>query len=99
MAQNTSKKPSKSRLSIIRNVKDEGNGNVADWASVTPKVLVELITVVAGMGGATRFGYTRDGGAYSVGIYLDDDRETFYYKPGDDIDDALTQLAELLSSP
>lgn len=96
MAKTTAGKSSRSRLSVVRNVRGEGSGNVADWGIVTGKVLIDLVQTVAGLGGAVRFGYTRDGGAYSVGIYLDDDRETFYYKPNDDIDDAITQLTELL---
>jgi hypothetical protein len=96
MATQAGKKSGKSRLSIIRNVKDSENGNVADWGAVSGKVLVDLVQVVSGAGGAVRFGYTRDGGAYSVGVYLDDDRETFYFKPADDIDDAIAQLTEML---
>jgi len=96
MAKNSSAKPSRSRLSQIRHVKDENSTDVADWGTITPQVLVDLVQVVAGLSGAVRFGYTRDGGAYSVGIYLDDDRETFYYKPSDDLDDAVTQLTEML---
>lgn len=96
MAQTGSKKSSKSRLSMIRNVKGEDSSNVADWGTITPKILVDLVQVVAAAGGAVRFGYTRDGGAYSVGVYLDDDRETFYFKPADDLDDAIGQLTEML---
>lgn len=96
MAKSTSTKQGRSRLSMIRNVKDQESGNVADWGTVTGKVLVDLVQVVSSAGGAVRFGYTRDGGAYSVGIYLDDDRETFYFKPADDLDDAIGQLTEML---
>jgi hypothetical protein len=98
MAQTGSKKPSRSRLSIVRSTKNEDSENVADWGSITPKILVDLVQVVSGLSGAVRFGYTRDGGAYSVGIYLDDDRETFYYKPSDDLDDAIASLTEMLRS-
>jgi hypothetical protein len=96
MANQSPKKSGKSRLSMIRNVKSEDANNVADWGTITPSILIDLVQVVAAAGGATRFGYTRDGGAYSVGIYLDDDRETFYFKPADDIDDAISQLTEML---
>lgn len=90
------RKSSKSRLSLIRsNVSDDG-GAIADWGTIDGSYVVDLIQVVSRLGGAVRFGYTRDGGAYSVGIYLDDDRETFYFKPGDDLGDAITRLTELL---
>lgn len=96
MAKPSSSNHKRSRLSLILQEKEELSGNVADWGSVTPAILVDLIQVVARLGGASRFGYTRDGGAYSVGIYLDDDRETFYFKPGQDIDDGLTRLTDML---
>jgi hypothetical protein len=70
------------------------DGLVADWAGVDPKTIINLISATVSLNGAIRFGYTRDGGAYSVGIYLDDDHETFYFKPSDDIDSDLDSLAE-----
>lgn len=91
-------KTGKSRLSLMLNRAQEGSSDVSDWGTVTPKVLIDLVQVVSGLGGAVRLGYTRDGGAYSVGIYLDDDRETFYCRPSDDLDDFITRLTELLRS-
>jgi hypothetical protein len=96
MPQNKPSNKKSSRLSLILREGKEPSNDVADWGSVTPKVLVDLVQTVASMGGATRLGYTRDGGAYSVGIYLDDDRETFYCRPSDDLDDFVTRLTELL---
>lgn len=85
-----------SRLSLILHERSDGGTDVADWGTITPKVLVDLVQVVAGLSGAVRLGYTRDGGAYSVGIYLDDDRETFYCRPSDDLDDFVNRLTDLL---
>lgn len=34
-------------------------------------ILCSLIAAVTKSGGAVRFGYSRDGGAYSVGVYGD----------------------------
>lgn len=92
-------KPAKnkgSRLSLMLRAGKDQSSDVSDWGSVTPTVLVDLVQVVSGLGGAVRLGYTRDGGAYSVGIYLDDDRETFYCRPSDDLDDFVSRLTELL---
>ena len=72
-----------------------GDGSVADWHSVTPVVLMGAIASVALAGGAVRFGYSRDGGAYAVGIYGDGEPYTDFVKPSEDIDDYLIRLKEL----
>lgn len=43
----------------------------ADWTAVESGLLGTLIGAVTATGGAIRFGYTKDGGAYSLGIYGD----------------------------
>ena len=96
MAPTNRNKPKQSRLSLILREGKEATTDVADWGTVTPNLLVDLCQVVSGLGGAVRIGYTRDGGAYSVGIYLDDDRETFYCRPSDDLNDFVLRLTELL---
>lgn len=90
------RKAAKSRLSHVRTSGNDGIGQVADWTAVNPKICMGLVAVTASMGGAVRFGYTRDGGAYSVGLYLDDDRETFYFRPSDDIDQDIQQLVDAM---
>ncbi len=58
----------------------------ADWGGCDPKILVSAIESVTKCGGAIRFGYSADGGAYSIGIYGDGEPFT-EYKPGDaDVD-------------
>jgi len=58
----------------------------ADWASVNAELLRRAIAAVGARGGAIRFGYTRDGGAYAVGLLGDGDPYTEYLRPSDDID-------------
>lgn len=66
--------------------------STADWAGVSPELLQRLVCVVAFMGGAVRFGYSRDGGAFSIGIYGDGEPYT-EYRPGDvELDDWLQGL-------
>lgn len=67
---------------------------ISDWESADEKILKRCICAAGAAGGAIRFGYTRDGGAYSIGVYVGDDRETYYGRPYDDIDSLLTQIAE-----
>lgn len=87
-----------SELSKIREKRAQRqNGGIADWASADPAVVLQAIAVVSFRGGALRFGYSRDGGAYAIGIYLSDDRYTEYVRPSEDIDEYLRGLAEDLN--
>jgi hypothetical protein len=43
---------------------------------------------------ALRFGYTRDGGAFSIGVYTAQEPFTDYIRPGEDIDAYLQELLE-----
>lgn len=69
-------------------------GQVADWAGVDGQLLVKAIAAVARHGGALRLGYTRDGGAYAIGIYGDGDPFTEYVPPSDSVDDYLKGVIE-----
>lgn len=69
-----SSKPQKAAESKRRRQNDES----ADWAAANPELLASVIAAVTAGGGAIRFGYSRDGGAYSVGIYGDGDPFTEY---------------------
>lgn len=92
--QSNPKRGSGSRLNQIRSGTGDEEGSQADWGTVEPKVVMALISAVALRGGATRFGYTRDGGAYSLGIYMDDDRETWYFRPYENLAQVLGDLVE-----
>jgi hypothetical protein len=67
----------------------------ADWASADPLLLVTAICAVAKTGGALRFGYSRDGGAYSIGVYGDGQPYTLWCRPGD-TDEVTRTLTELI---
>lgn len=66
-------------------------GDVADWGSQPADTLLKLITTVTSRGGAVRFGYTRDGGAYSLGVYYGTGHRTFYCRAGEDVSAFLQQ--------
>lgn len=75
-----------------------GNGQhsgKADWSSADPRWLAGVIHAVTRVGGAVSFGYSRDGGAYSLSIMLDGDRETLWFNGGADID---TELEAVFST-
>lgn len=66
----------------------------ANWGDVSGKVVVEAIAWAAATGGALRFGYTRDAGAYAIGIYTGQEHHTEYVRPSEDIERYLVELAE-----
>ena len=66
--------------------------DVADWGSVNEKILVRLVGVASKKGGAVRFGYTRDGGAYAIGVYAGPNYFTDFVRPSEDVDLYLTEL-------
>lgn len=71
----------------------EGTG-ITDWAGADHELLVRLVVTAADRGGAVRFGYTRDGGAYALGLYFGTETATKYCRPQEDLDDFLRQWLE-----
>lgn len=67
---------------------------VADWASVPGELLLNAVAALAASGGAMRLGYTRDGGAYAVGIYGDGEPFTEYRGPGEEIEQFLQEVID-----
>lgn len=70
----------------------------ADWGGVSPTALVSAISAITHKGGAVRFGYTRDGGAYAVGVYYGGEYFTDYLRPYEDIDGYLDDLRDTFES-
>jgi len=64
----------------------------ADWATADSALLTATIARITFTGGAIRFGYTSDGGAYAVGIYGDGEPYTDYVRPDEDINEYLKEL-------
>lgn len=69
-------------------------GMVADWIAVDPVLLQQAIAAWASQDGALRFGYTRDGGAFSIGVYGDGEPHTEYFGPNDDVEGFLRDIIE-----
>lgn len=67
----------------------------ADWGTAKADEVKALIVAAARAGGAVRFGYTADQGAYALGIYGDGDTPyTEYVRPGEDLGEVLRNLTE-----
>lgn len=67
-------------------------GAVADWRNTNPDVLVWFVELATRDDCAVRFGYSRDGGAYSLGIYADGTSQTLYLSGKEDVNEWLTKL-------
>lgn len=75
-----------------RRRRNGGDGQQADWALANPLALQTLIAAVTAQGGAVRFGYSRDGGAYSLGILGDGDPYTEWIRPHEDVNAVLAEI-------
>lgn len=84
-----------SRLEILRQKRQaKKSKGTADWQLANPELLQRAIAAVGFRGGALRMGYTRDGGAYAIGIYLSNENTTEYVRPEEDIDEYLAGIIE-----
>jgi len=73
--------------------------SIADWSSADAKRVLRAISAVTRVGAAIRFGYTKDGGVYAVGVVGDGEPYTEYVRPDEDLDIFLDGLAEDFESP
>jgi len=90
--ESTKKLAAEKRKTLPTN-KRAGSG-IADWANANPENVLQLVCAVAREGGAARLGYTRDGGAYSIGLYLGKDSKTYYCNDAEGIDPYVRELKD-----
>jgi hypothetical protein len=64
----------------------------ADWMEADASLIQKAVAKASFKRCALRFGYSRDSGAYAVGVYAGDDYFTDYIRPGESIDDYLREL-------
>jgi len=72
-------------------------GDSISWALYNPDKIVGLISVVVKRGGAVRYGTTRDGDGYSIGVYLGENSKTYYANSSEELDDLMEYLHAYLS--
>lgn len=78
----------------IRNRNRGKDGNVADYAAISPELLGRLIAAVTARECAIQFGFTRDGGAYCVRIVGDNEPYNEYIRPTEDVEAHLEGIVE-----
>jgi len=68
----------------------------ADWRTVSNVAIVSVIQAAAEVGGALRFGCSRDGGAYALGVYGDGpDVYTLYAGSVEEMEEHITHLTDV----
>jgi len=71
--------------------KQRGHTEPASWLAADAELLRQAIVAVTAAGGAVRFGYTKQGGAFAIGYLGDGEPYTDYVRPTDDIDKYLQE--------
>lgn len=70
------------------------HGDGVSYASISPDTIRGIVQTVANGGGAVMFGQTRDGGAYSVMVLLNDEKVKEYPRDQTDFDNLLVWLVD-----
>ena len=88
------KEPAKGMLARIRAKREAaaGEGGRADYKTATPGWLAAAIIAVTQAGGAIQFGYSRDGGVYTIVILMDGEIDKNYVKQSEGIDNFCEEL-------
>jgi len=80
-----------------RRPKRKASHGIADYAAMDGAKVVKLIEQLTNWGCAIRFGKTRDGGAYALGIYgVDDIPYTEFLPPSENPVEYLEELVDWL---
>lgn len=64
------------------------------WERWNWPAAIALTEVICAAAGAVRFGFTRDGGAAAIGVYVGNDYATEYVRPGEDFATACEEIAD-----
>lgn len=75
-----------------------GNQEPATWEAASPDALHSVVLSVSEAGGFVSFGKTRDGGALYLQVYRDGQGTKDYFRPSDDLDTLLYEIAALFRS-
>lgn len=69
-----------------------------DWGEADPVLIAGVVVSVTRHGGLASFGYTRDGGAGTLTVFLDNERSTEYFKPSEDTDGKLAGIVDYFAN-
>ena len=75
-----------------------GKKGSADWVTCDAERLLSVVVGITTLGGAVTFGMSRNEGAYSVTLLLDDKRKTMWFNGDADVDEELQAIVSTLAS-
>jgi len=82
-------KNSRARLDVFGADKKTGG---ADWSSCDAELLKEVVVLITDLGGAVIIGMSRDQGAHSMTLMLDDTRKSLWFDGDADLDEKLQEV-------
>lgn len=77
----------------------ETTGKTVSWTHVDAEQIRDTITAVSGTGCAIRFGYSRDNGAYCIGIIGDGEPYTVWAASIEEVNAKLGDLERSFNGP
>jgi len=83
-----------SRSKIAERFGNATRGEQPDWARINAELLWALIQRLTADDGAVMFGYSRDGGAYSLKVYSGGEPEKAYFHTDAEMIDFINYLLE-----
>lgn len=69
-----------------------------DWGGCDPRWIADIVVAITSLGGALTIGRSRDGGAGSITLLLDGDRQTLWFNGDADLDAELEKVRAVLET-
>lgn len=70
----------------------------ADWGGCDPEKIQAVIVGITALSGAATFGTSRDGGAHSLTLLLDGEKETLWFNGDAELTEELQAVVETLDA-
>lgn len=87
---------SESKLAALRDLATRSKG--VDWGDCVPELLSGLIIEVTRRGGMVSFSRSRDQSALGVNVFMDGDKESFWFGSGYDIETEIEKLIVVITT-
>ena len=78
--------------------KNGGGAGSASWATCHSELLLGVVVGITRLGGAVTLGLSRDLGAHSLTLLLDDNRTTLWFNGDANLDEKLQEVIQTLAA-
>ena len=99
LAEGRSKNSRRGSTNNTRRLEAFGSGRkqgTADWSSCDAQLMLDVIMGITALGGAVTIGLSRDGGAHSLTLLLDGERQTLWFNGDANLDEELIEVCRVL---